>query len=238
MFNAFSTQVSFYKRHFINTGHAWHRNEEDCFYFGYFGAQYMVFYAICIVFANFNPILPLAGIYLFMIRHFGDFTSLLTVHLNEIDSNGKFINKLVNYAIVPILLFQTFMILDCINNDKFVEAIIDGFIMTISIIYYYVTFESDYMMAIYSYNKQFDNYQNNINNLSSSILNNNVAISHNEIIKWNNKYRHPLIIPAFVNENENNDIIQSTYNNTKKRNNKNYESINIAPFEPKNRNDE
>ena len=116
MFNAFSTQVSFYKRHFINTGHAWHRNEEDCFYFGYFGAQYLVFYAICIVFANFNPILPLAGIYLFMIRHFGDFTSLLTVHLNEIDSNGKFINKLVNYAIVPILLFQTFMILDCINN--------------------------------------------------------------------------------------------------------------------------
>jgi len=238
MFNAFSTQVSFYKRHFINTGHAWHRNEEDCFYFGYFGAQYLVFYAICIVFANFNPILPLAGIYLFMIRHFGDFTSLLTVHLNEIDSNGKFINKLVNYAIVPILLFQTFMILDCINNDKFFEAIIVGFIMTISIIYYYVTFESDYMMAIYSYNKQFDNYQNNNNNLSSSILNNNVAISHNEIIKWNNKYRHPLIIPAFVNEQENNDIIQSTYNNTKKRNNKNNDSINVAPFVPKDRTDE
>ena len=233
MFNAFSTQVSFYKRHFINTGHAWHRNEEDCFYFGYFGAQYLVFYAICIVFANFNPILPLAGIYLFMIRHFGDFTSLLTVHLNEIDSNGKFINKLVNYAIVPILLFQTFMILDCINNDKFAEAIIVGFIMVISIIYYYVTFESDYMMAIYSYNKQFDNYQNNNNNLSSSI--NNVAISHNEIIKWNNKYRHPLIIPAFVNEQENNNIIQTTYNNTKKRNNKINESINVAPFEPKDR---
>ena len=238
MFNAFSTQVSFYKRHFINTGHSWHRNEEDCFYFGYFGAQYMVFYSICIVFANFNPILPLAGIYLFMIRHFGDFTSLLTVHLNEIDSNGKFINKLVNYAIVPILLFQTFMILDCINNDKFFEAIIVGIIMTISIVYYYMAFESDYMMAIYSYNKQFDNYQNNNINLSSSILNNNVAISHNEIIKWNNKYRHPLIIPAFVNEEENNNIIQSNYNNTKKRNNKNNDSINIAPFEPKNRNDE
>ena len=237
MFNAFSTQVSFYKRHFINTGHAWHRNEEDCFYFGYFGAQYMVFYSICIVFSNFNPILPLAGIYLFMIRHFGDFTSLLTVHLNEIDSNGKFINKLVNYAIVPILLFHVFMILDCINNDKLIEAIIIGIIMVISIIYYYLAFESDYMMAIYSYNKQFDNYQNNIS-LSNSI-NIQTAVSHNEIIKWNNKYRHPLIIPAFVNEQENNAFIQppSNRNNGSKKNLNNV-ALNIRNFEPKNRSDE
>ena len=241
MFNAFSTQVSFYKRHFINTGHAWHRNEEDCFYFGYFGAQYMVFYTICIVFTNFNPILPLAGVYLFMIRHFGDFTSLLTVHLNEIDSNGKFINKLVNYAIVPILLFQTFMIFDCINNDKIFDSIIIGFIMAISIIYYYITFESDYMMAIYSYNKQFDNYQNNINNISNlSISMNNtlVPISHNEIIKWNNKFRHPLIIPAFVNEQEKNDFIPSTSKNSAKRKNRNDDSLNVRSFEPKNRSDE
>ena len=241
MFNAFSTQVSFYKRHFINTGHAWHRNEEDCFYFGYFCAQYMVFYTICIVFANFNPIIQLAGIYLFLIRHFGDFTSLLTVHLNEIDSNGKFINKLINYAIVPILLFHLFMIFDCINNEKIVEASIVGFIMLISIIYSYITYDSDYMMAIYSYKKQFDNYENdnNINNSSISGLNNQ-ALPHNEIIKWNNKYRHPLIIPAFVNEEiNNNDIInsRSPKDNTRRKA-KNNESINVRSFEPKNRSDE
>ena len=237
MFNAFSTQVSFYKRHFINTGHSWHRNEEDCFYFGYFCAQYMVFYTICLVFANFNPILQLAGIYLFLVRHFGDFTSLLTVHLNEIDSNGKFINKLVNYGIVPILLFHIFMIFDCINNDKFVEGSIVGFIMLLSIIYSFVTYDSDYMMAIYSYNKQFDNYENdNINNISISGLNNQIPLSHNEIIKWNNKYRHPLIIPAFVNEQDNNIINSSNpKDNMRKRNNG---PINSRQYEPKNRSDE
>jgi hypothetical protein len=240
MFNAFSTQVSFYKRHFINTGHAWHRNEEDCFYFGYFCSQYMVFYTIILVFANFNPILPLAGIYLFLIRHFGDFTSLLTVHLNEIDSNGKFINKLVNYNIVPILIFHIFMIFDCINNYKSIEAIIVGIIMFISVFYSWFTYESDYMMAIYSYNKQFDNYQNDINlhKLSSSGFNPQSVVSHNELIKWANRYRHPLIIPAFVNEEGDNELIQQSsfpkINVYKNRN----DDIYVRPFEPKNRSDE
>ena len=212
MFNAFSTQVSFYKRHFINTGHSWHRNEEDCFYFGYFCAQYMVFYTICIVFSNFNPIIPLAGLYLFLLRHFGDFTSLLTVHLKEIDSNGKFINKLVNYSIIPILIFQTFMILDSINNNKTFEAIIIGGIIILSIIYYCFTYDSDYMMAIYH-----NLYQNDTNEV----------ILHNEINKWNNKYRHPLIIPAFDNEEGNqNNIIQTT-NRVKKQNN---DSIPVSNF--------
>ena len=241
MFNAFSTQVSFYKRHFTNTGHAWHRNEEDCFYFGYFCAQYMVFYSICIVFSNFNPILPLAGLYVFMIRHFGDFVSLLTVHLNEIDSNGKFINKLINYAIVPILLFHIFMILDCINHNKYIEAIIIGCVMIFSIIYSFLTYESDYMMAIYSENHQFDNYQNKNSNSILSGFNNQAPISHNEIIKWTNRYRHPLTIPAFIDEDDNN-IIKSSYIKNSKNNtnpqNKNYENIQVRPFEPKNRTDE
>ena len=175
-----------------------------------------------------------------MIRHFGDFTSLLTVHLNEIDSNGKFINKLINYAIVPILLFHIFMILDCINNNKYIESIIIGCIMLFSIIYSFLTYESDYMMAIYSENRQFDNYQNKNNISIISGIDNHTPISHNEIIKWNNKYRHPLVIPAFVNEEENNNIIQSSYfQNSKNINlNKNYQSINVRPFEPKNRTDE
>jgi hypothetical protein len=242
MFNAFSTQVSFLKRHFINTGHAWHRNEEDCFYFGYFCAQYMVFYTICLVFSNFNPILPLAGLYLFLVRHFGDFASLLTVHLNEIDSNGKFINKLVNYSLIPILIFHIFMIFDCINNDKFTEASIVVTIMIISILYYYFTYEHDYMMAIYSYNKQFDNYQNEniLHKLSSSGFNPQAPVSHNELIKWSNRYRHPLIIPAFVKEEDNPNLIQQPsfpkINNSFI--NKNDEEIYVRPFEPKNRSDE
>ena len=202
----------------------------------------MVFYSICIVFSNSNPILLLAGIYLFLIRHFGDFTSLLTVHLSEIDSNGKFINKLINYAIVPILLFHSFMIFDCLNHDKYIEAGIVGFIMILSMIYYYIAYESDYMMAIYSYNKQLDHYQNhniNMNNLSGSGFNIQSAVANNEIIKWNNKYRHPLIIPAFVNDQENeSNLIRPSYPRDSKRRIKKDESLSIRSFEPKNRSDE
>ena len=165
----------------------------------------MVFYSICIVFANSNPIVQLAGLYLFMIRHFGDFTSLLTVHLCEIDSNGKFINRLINYAYTPILIFQIFMIFDCINRGKLFETLIVGLITVLSLIYYLCIYDSDYMMAIYSYNKQFDNFRSN-NLLGSSNNIKQAPISHNEIIKWTNKYRHPLTIPAFVNDDDVNFI--------------------------------
>ena len=93
------------------------------------------------------------------------------------------------------------------------------------------------MMAIYSYKKQFDNYQNdnNINNISSSGINNQAAVSHNEIIKWNNKYRHPLIIPAFVNEQDNNNLMQSSsYPKDNMRNKKvNDVAINVNQYEQK-----
>ena len=133
------------------------------------------------------------------------------------------------------------MILDCINNDKIIESIIVGFILVISVIYSCINYDSDYMMAIYSYKKQFDNYQdeNNINNVSISALNNQIGVPHNEIIKWNNKYRHPLIIPAFVNEEDNNNIIRPSYpRDNMKRKNKNNEAINMRSLEPKNRSDE
>ena len=77
------------------------------------------------------------------------------------------------------------------------------------------------------------------NSLLSNSINIQTAVSHNEIIKWNNKYRHPLIIPAFVNEQENNAFIQppSNRNNGSKKNLNNV-ALNIRNFEPKNRSDE
>ena len=100
------------------------------------------------------------------------------------------------------------------------------------------------MMAIYSGNKQFDNYQNKNNNSMISGFNDHAPISHNEITKWTNKYRHPLTIPAFIEEDEDNNIIQSSYfKNSKNIPSgavKNYDSIKVRPFEPnpKNRSDE
>ena len=98
------------------------------------------------------------------------------------------------------------MILDFINNNKYVEAIIIGVIMLFSIINSFITYESDYMMAIYQENKWVDNYANINYNSMISRFNNQSPIQRNEIIKWTNKYRHPLTISAFIDEDNNNII--------------------------------
>ena len=97
------------------------------------------------------------------------------------------------------------MIFDCINREKLFEALIVGLIAILSLIYYLCIYDSDYMMAIYSYNKQFDNFRSN-NLLVSNIMDKQAPVSRNEIIKWTNKYRHPLTIPAFVNDDDANFI--------------------------------
>lgn len=192
--NALSTQVAFYKRHFINTGHPWHRNEEDCFYYGYFSAQYMVFYAICLAFSNSHPVVLLAGLYYFCIRHFGDFTNLLTVHLLEIDSNGKHVNHLINYAFIPLGIFHFFMFFEAISHEFYVEALIIALIFILSILFYVLKYNSDYVRDIYA------EYSNKITEKGG--INEKQPISKNELNKWTNKFKHPLVIPVFTEESK------------------------------------
>ena len=207
-FEGFSTQITFYKRHFINTGHNWHRNEADCFYYGYFYAQYMVFYTIVLVFSQ-NSFVVLSGIYLFLLRHVGDFSSLLMVHLIELDSNGKLINHIINYNLVPILLFHMFSIFNVINKKSKNSVIIIIVLMISSIIYYFINYNNDYILDIYNKNKELTNYEKN-----------NSDINRNEINKWINKFRHPLVLPVFVDDKKNNNNIE----------NNNIDN-NIMPFE-------
>jgi len=194
IFNAFSTQVTFYIRHFINTGHYWHRDETYCFLYGYFYAQYMVFYTICLVFSNSNGFLLLAGIYLFGLRHIGDYISLISVHGLEIDSNGKLINHILNYNFVPLLIYQIFAITKCLYEKNYYSSIFIGVIIFISLIYYFIEFDNEYLVDIYTLNRELSNYEQNKG-----------AISHNEINKWRNKYGHPLVIPVFVENSQRND---------------------------------
>ena len=194
IFNAFSTQVTFYIRHYINIGHYWHRDETYCFLFGYFYAQYMVFYTICLVFSNSNGFLLLAGIYLFCLRHIGDYISLISVHGIEIDSNGKLINHILNYNFIPLLIYQIFAITKCLYEENFYSSIFIGVIILISGIYYFIEFDNEYLVNIYTLNRELSNYEQNKG-----------AISHNEINKWRNKYGHPLVIPVFVENSQRND---------------------------------
>lgn len=186
MFNAFSPEISFYRRHFINLGHAWHRNEGDCFLFGYFYSQLMVFYTICLVFATTMPIISLAGLYLFTFRHCSDFISFLMVHHKEIDSNGKLINQILNKAYVPVLLYHLFMISVFVSKGKYKTAIGVCLIFILSVIYM-IKFHSDYLLDVYSLHEQLAQYEEGKGQVDTNTLN-----------EWRNKFRHPLCIPIFV----------------------------------------
>lgn len=191
MVNAFSTEITYYKRHFINIGHTWHRNESDCFLFGYFYAQLLVFYTICLVFGNTMPIISLAGLYLFIFRHISDFSSFLMVHGKEIDSNGKLINRILNFAIIPPLLYHLFMVSVFLSTKKYNTAIGVGIICLLSIIYAF-RFNSEYLIDIYALHSSLSQYERE-----------KEKIGVNEINKWRNRFKHPLVIPIWVDGNEN-----------------------------------
>lgn len=191
--NAFSTQITFYLRHFINIGKHWQRNESDCFLFGYFYAQYLVFYTICLIFSSTAPIICLAGLYLFVFRHYTDFTSFLMVHGQEIDTNGKLINHILNRTCIPILLYQLFLISVFLYKEQYSTSIIIFVFLIISIIYIY-RFNSEYLLDIYSLHSQLSHYEDK-----------KEYIDNNSLNKWRNKFGHPLVIPVFVDKTEEND---------------------------------
>ena len=208
LFTALDSHIAFNLRIFINAeNNSWIRSEADCFCYGYFKAQYMVFYIICLVFSLYNPLVLLAGIYHFSIRHFGDYTSLLTVHLNEHDSNGKGINNTVNYALTPVFIFHIFMFFEYISEDNYLDAYFVGIAFVLSILYYLIAYDSDYVLDIYSSNSFLDYKEN---------LESEQMVSQNQINKWANNYKHPLELPFTTLENskifnaeniENDDVI-------------------------------
>ena len=190
LFNFFSTTITYYKRHFINIDKYCYRNEKDVFLFGYFYSQYMVFYSICLVFSNKNFFLLLSGMFLFQLRHIGDFFSLLMVHLIELDSNGKLINHILNYNLIPILIYHFFSFFNVIEKDEIYSKILIIILIVLSILYFYFFYYSEYIINIYVLNKELSIYENQIINLSE-----------NQINKWRNKYKHPSIISIFTESN-------------------------------------
>ena len=124
------------------------------------------------------------------------YISLLSIHGLEIDSNGKLINHILNYNFIPLLIYQTFAIAKCLYKEKYISSGIIAGIIIISAIYHFIEFNNEYLVDIYTLNKELSNYEQH-----------NSAISHNEINKWRNKYRHPIVIPVFTEDSQKNDEI-------------------------------
>jgi hypothetical protein len=127
--------------------------------------------------------------FLFQLRHIVDFISLLTIHLIELDSNGKLINHILNYNLIPILIYHFFSFFNIIKKDIYSKIFI-FILIVLSILYFYFFYYSEYIINIYVLNKELSIYENQFINLSE-----------NQINKWRNKYKHPSIISIFTESN-------------------------------------
>ncbi len=186
--NSLSPFIAFYKRHFANVGKQWHRQEGDIFQYGYFYAQMLTFYTVCMVFSTTVPFIVIASLYFFFSRHVSDFYSLLCIHRMEIESTGYLINKILNFSNFPVLFYQVSILSFFIINQKYNDSIIIFIIFLISVIYAIYSSEN-YILDIYALHdslKVYDNIQ--------------TGISQNELNKWRNKFKHPLVLPIHLDD--------------------------------------
>ena len=195
--NSLSPFISFYKRHFSNIGKQWHREEGDIFEYGYFYAQMLVFYTISLVFSSTVPFILVAGLYFFFIKHLSDFYCILCIHRMEIESSGYLINKIFNYSYIPVLLYQCSLLSFFLIKQKFNDSFILLGIFLISLCYS-VYSSSKYILDIYSLHDALKVYDNN-----------SEGISINELNKWRNKYKHPMVLPIHLDDETNASSVKS-----------------------------
>jgi hypothetical protein len=65
----------------------------------------MTVFAIAIVFSSTVPVVTLAAVLFFTLRHFVDCLQLLTYFRKEIDSSGKLISSVTNTALLFVILY-------------------------------------------------------------------------------------------------------------------------------------
>jgi hypothetical protein len=186
--NNFSPFFTFYKRYFINSNKQWHRQETDAFQFGYYYAQFLTFYTIFLVFSTTVFMVSPAVIYFLIFRHVVDFISLLNVHRHETDSSGELVNSILNFSCLPVILFQLSMMSYFLVKINYPAVGVTFVIFIISTIYIY-KFNSQYIFDVYALHENLKVYEHEGD-----------RIDFQEVNKWRNEFRHPLVIPISVDE--------------------------------------
>jgi hypothetical protein len=108
----------------------------------------------------------------------------------EIESSGYLINKILNFANFPVLFYQLSMLSFFFINQRWNDVILILCLFICSVIYV-VTNIHTYIFDIYSLHNSLRVYDNNSN-----------GISINEINKWRNKFKHPLVLPIHLEGEE------------------------------------
>lgn len=81
------------------------RKEENTFQFGYFYAQMLTVFAICIFFSSQMPLITVATAFFMLVRHAVDLVNLLTVFRREIDSQGRLIEVVTNTTLLYVVAY-------------------------------------------------------------------------------------------------------------------------------------
>lgn len=108
----------------------------------------------------------------------------------EIESSGYLINKILNFANFPVLFYQLSMLSFFLINQRYSDVILIFFIFICSTIYVFCNLHT-YVLDIYSLNNSLRVYDNNT-----------MGISLNEINKWRNKFKHPLVLPIHIDKDD------------------------------------
>ena len=175
-----------YKRTFLNEKAIWRRDVDDVFQYGYFSAQMIVCLTITLFFGYQYPILVVSGIIYFLFRHIGDAYNILVVNKNEMNSHGKFIQLLLIYSNIPIILFLALQIGLLILNQKWTQLGFAGFVFLVTALVFMMMNKNLYTT------KNFE--ENEINDEIKKAAR-----------KWQEFYQHPLIVPGFERFQEENE---------------------------------
>ena len=108
------------------------------FPYGNLYAEMVTLFGIVIVYCNQFPLVALAGLFSFSLRHTSHSFALLTRHKREIDSSSGMIQRIILVAQCCVLLFLLCTISFFFMNHRYRESSILIVTMIIALIYVYV----------------------------------------------------------------------------------------------------
>lgn len=101
----FIPALAFERRKIYNDSAPWRRHEQNGFMFGYFNAQILTIFLICIFYAPSLPMVSIAAFIFVYMRHMVDSYNLLTFYRREIESSGKIADYITNTALVMVVVY-------------------------------------------------------------------------------------------------------------------------------------
>ena len=129
------------KRKIFNDAAPWRREEQFTFLYGYFNAQIMTIFTICIFYAPTVPLIPVAAAVFIKLRHQVDAYNLLTYYRREIESSGKMIDYVTVTALFVVIFYQISMTAFFATRGMQLETIACTIIFLLSVFFAAITYE-------------------------------------------------------------------------------------------------